>query len=418
MTNLKMRILNIIIAFMLVSSTGGLLFVFNRNLSFLVLALLIICSLLYIGKGIKKSIFYSSCITFLVVFSLFLINFFFSINPQSIDKYAFFGIIIFTTILALLYFNNQDNRYSLIDSLYFVLRLVLYQSLVSFIAYFLVKDQLFLLTSKYHDTETFNYLFYYSIKEGSVVNLFGLDFHRNSGIFWEPGILQVYLNILFFLEVSYFSSNKKLLGLIIIGILSTYSTTGLLLLIIQLIYFSQTELKRYIPIFLIILVSIPLYFISSFNLNEKIYGDREFSFQKRLFDLTQPFFIALENPITGVGLDIVQFQKVREEFYINSNLNNILTEVGIQQKLETTSKGSTNSIMYMLAGMGFPTTILFIFMFIKQKIIIKHRFLWFIISVLSIMSEPLLFKPFFLIFIISGFNYFFLKIINHNKQIA
>ena len=134
--------------------------------------------------------------------------------------------------------------------------------------------------------------------------------------------------------------------------------------------------------------------------------------------MTQPFFIALENPITGVGLDIVQFQKVREEFYINSNLNNILTEVGIQQKLETTSKGSTNSIMYMLAGMGFPTTILFIFMFIKQKIIIKHRFLWFIISVLSVMSEPLLFKPFFLIFIISGFNYFFLKIINHNKQMA
>ena len=418
MINLKMRILNIIIAFMLVSSTGGLLFVFNRNSSFLVLAVLIICSLLYIGKGIKKSIFYSTCITFLVVFSLFSINFFFSINPQSIDKYAFFGIIIFTTILALLYFNNQDNRYSLIDSLYFVLRLILYQSLISFIAYFVIKDQLFLLTSKYHDTETFNYLFYYSIKEGSVVSLFGLDFHRNSGIFWEPGILQVYLNILFFLEVSYFNRDKKLLGLIIIGILSTYSTTGLLLLIIQLIYFSQTELKRYIPILLIILVSIPLYFISSFNLNEKIYGDREFSFQKRLFDLTQPFFIALENPITGVGLDIVQFQKVREEFYINSNLNNILTEVGIQQKLETTSKGSTNSIMYMLAGMGFPTTILFIFMFIKQKIIIKHRFLWFIISILSVMSEPLLFKPFFLIFIISGFNYFFLKIINHNKQMA
>ena len=74
MTNLKMRILNIIIAFMLVSSTGGLLFVFNRNSSFLVLAVLIICSLLYIGKGLKKSIFYSSCITFLAVFSLFAIN--------------------------------------------------------------------------------------------------------------------------------------------------------------------------------------------------------------------------------------------------------------------------------------------------------------------------------------------------------
>ncbi|MAX05325.1 MAG: hypothetical protein CMD19_02545 [Flavobacteriales bacterium] len=403
---------------MLVLSTGGLLFVFNRNSAFLLFASIIIFSLFYIGKGIKRSIYYSSFITFIVVLALFAINFVFAINPQSLTKYSFFGVIIFTTILTLFYFNNQGNKDYFINSLYFVLKLILFQSLFSFIAYFFVKDNLFLLTSEYHDTETFNYLFYYSVKEGSVINLLGLDIHRNSGIFWEPGILQVYLNILFFLEVSIFNRNKKLLGLIILGILSTYSTTGLLLLIIQLIYFSQTELKRYIPIILIALISIPLYFISSVNLNEKIYGEREFSFQKRLFDLTQPFFIALEHPITGVGLDIVQFQNVREEFYINSNLDNMLAGVGIQQKLETTSKGSTNSIMYMLAGMGFPTSILFIFMFIKQQIIIKHRFLWFTLSFFSVMSEPLLFKPFFFIFIISGFSHFFYKVVHNKKQLA
>ena len=403
---------------MLVSSTGGLLFVFNRNSAFLLFASIIIFSLFYIGNGIKRSIYYSSFITLIVVLALFVINFIFAINPQSLNKYSFFGVIIFTTILTLFYFNNQGNKDYFINSLYFVLKLILFQSLFSFIAYFFVKDNLFLLTSEYHDTETFNYLFYYSVKEGSLINLFGLDIHRNSGIFWEPGILQVYLNILFFLEVSIFNRNKKLLGLIILGILSTYSTTGLLILIIQLIYFSQTELKRYIPIIFIVLISIPLYFISSVNLNEKIYGEREFSFQKRLFDLTQPFFIALEHPITGVGLDIVQFQNVREEFYINSNLNNMLAEVGIQQKLETTSKGSTNSIMYMLAGMGFPTSILFIFMFIKQQIITKHRFIWFTLSFFSVMSEPLLFKPFFFIFIISGFSHFFYKVVHNKKQLS
>jgi len=403
---------------MLVSSTGGLLFVFNRNSAFLLFASIIIFSLFYIGKGIKRSIYYSSFITLIVVLALFIINFIFAINPQSLNKYSFFGVIIFTTILTLFYFNNQGNKDYFINSLYFVLKLILFQSLFSFIAYFFVKDNLFLLTSEYHDTETFNYLFYYSVKEGSLINLFGLDIHRNSGIFWEPGILQVYLNILFFLEVSIFNRNKKLLGLIVLGILSTYSTTGLLILIIQLIYFSQTELKRFIPIILIALISIPLYFISSVNLNEKIYGEREFSFQKRLFDLTQPFFIALEHPITGVGLDIVQFQNVREEFYINSNLNNMLAEVGIQQKLETTSKGSTNSIMYMLAGMGFPTSILFIFMFIKQQIITKHRFIWFTLSFFSVMSEPLLFKPFFFIFIVSGFSHFFYKAVHNKKQLS
>jgi hypothetical protein len=122
---------------------------------------------------------------------------------------------------------------------------------------------------------------------------------------------------------------------------------------------------------LMIIIGIPLYLLFSVNMNEKIHGDREASFQKRLFDLTQPLFIALEHPLTGVGLDLDRFNEVREEFYINSDLNSVLGEVGVEQKMETTSKGSTNSVMYMLAGMGFPMTLLFIYMFIKQQIVTK-----------------------------------------------
>ena len=108
---------------------------------------------------------------------------------------------------------------------------------------------------------TFNYLFYYSPKIGNTINLFGFDIHRNAGMFWEPGILQAYLNILFFLELSFFNKNRVLLFLIIIAIISTYSTTGLFLLIIQLIYFTQKNYKNTLaPIFFAILV-IPLYFL-------------------------------------------------------------------------------------------------------------------------------------------------------------
>ena len=402
---------------MLVSSTGGLLFVFNRNLASLIFVIIIIFGLFLIGKQIKKSVFYSSFLALFVVLALFVINFIYAINLQSLTQYSFFGVITFTTILTLVYFNNQVNKEGFINSLYFVLKLILFHSLFSFILYFIVKDHLDLLTSEYHDTETYNYLFYYSVKEGIIINLFGLDFHRNAGIFWEPGILQIYLNILLFLEVNVFKRNKRLLALIIIGILSTYSTTGLLLLMIQLIYFLKTESKKYIAIFLITLIAIPLYFFSSINFNEKIYGEREFSFQKRLFDLTQPFFIALERPITGIGLDIDQFQEVREEFYITSNLNEMFGEVGIEQKLETTSKGSTNSVMYMLAGMGFPTAILFIFMLFKQNIINQKKNLFFFIVLVSVMSEPLLLRPFFFMFIISGFIHFFYKIASHKKQL-
>ena len=415
---MKTRVLNNIIMFMLVSSTGGLLFVFNRNFAFLALASIIIISLFYLRIRIKQSTYYSSFLALLVIGILFAINYVFAINPQSLTKYIFFGITIFTTVLVLFYYNNQSNRDVFIDSLYFILKLILIHSVFNFFAYFVFKDNLLLITSEYHESLTYNYLFYYSPKEGSIINLFGIDINRNAGMFWEAGILQIYLNILFFLEISIFKKNKKLLALIIFAVLTTYSTTGLLLLILQIIYFAHKELKSNIKMLLLIVLMAPLYVFFNANMNAKIYGEGESSFQKRLFDFTQPIFIAIENPLTGVGLDLDRFQEVREEFYINSDLNSSLNQIGIEQKVETTSKGSTNSVMYMLAGMGFPTAFLFIYMFMKQQIITNHRLMWFILTFISVMSEPLLFRPFFFMFIVSGFIHTFHRITSHKKQLS
>jgi len=403
---------------MLVSSAGGLLFVFNRNPAFLVLISIVIFSLFFLQHRIKNKTFYSSLLALIVLFSFFALNYTFAINLQSLTKYLFFGVTIFTSVLVLFYYNNQESKTVFINSLYFTLKLVLFHAVLSFIAYFFVKDNLFLISSEYHETLTFNYLFHYSPKDGTVINLLGLDISRNAGMFWEAGILQGYLNLLFFLEISVFKRNRKLLALIILTILTTFSTTGLLLLTLQIAYFSQKLLKNNTKIILFIVLIIPLYFVLNANINEKIYGKGEASFQKRLFDLTQPFFIAIENPLTGVGLDLDRFQEVREGFYINSDLNSSLNQIGIEQKVETTSKGSTNSVMYMLAGMGFPIALLFIYMFTKQQIITKDRLMWFTLTFIFVLSEPLLFRPFFFIFIISGFMYTFNRITSHKKLLS
>ena len=415
---MKTRFLNNIIMFMLVSSTGGLLFVFNRNPAFLVLVSIVIFSLFFLQHRVKSTTFYPSLLVLIILFSLFVFNYTFAVNLQSLTKYLFFGVTIFTSVLVLFYYNNQESKTVFINSLYFVLKLVLFHAVFSFIAYFFVKDNLFLITSEYHETLTFNYLFHYSPKAGTVINLLGLDIARNAGMFWEPGILQGYLNLLFFLEISIYKRNKILLALIIFAVLTTYSTTGLLLLILQLGYFSQKLLKNNTKIILFIVLIIPLYFVFNSNLNEKIYGEGESSFQKRLFDLTQPFFIAMENPLTGVGLDLDQFQELREGFYINSDLNSTLNHFGIEQRIETTSKGSTNSVMYMLAGMGFPIAFLFIYMFTKQQVITNDRLMWFTLTFVFVLSEPLLFRPFFFLFIVSGFMYKFNRITSHKKLLS
>ena len=403
-------LLNNFIMFLLISSTGGLIFVFNRNVSYLFLFFIILVGFFYVGKGIKKSNYYSALLSFTTLFVLFFCNYFFATNFQSLTKYTFNIIIILTTLFVFIYFNNQKKE-SLLNSLYFVLKLILYHSVLSFLFYFFVSDDLFLISSQHHDSLVYNYLFYYSPKSASALNLFGIDLQRNAGIFWEPGILQIYLNILFFLELTYFNKNKSLLILIILTIVSTYSTTGLFLLMLQIVYFSQKEYKRFSRLVILVLITLPLYFLFNFNLSDKIYGQKSSSFQKRLIDLTQPFYIAVENPLTGIGLDLDSFQKEREEFYINSNLNDALFDYGLQQNLETSSKGSTNSIMYILAGMGFPTTILFLYMLIKQQIVRRNRLLWMSIILISVMSEPLLLRPFFFIFIVSGFVHLFNRIL-------
>ena len=80
--------------------------------------------------------------------------------------------------------------------------------------------------------------------EKSVVSIFNFEFCRNQGLFWEPGILQIYLNMLFFLEAFVFKKSKLLLLLASVLIITTYSTTGLILLLFQSFFFISRVLLK------------------------------------------------------------------------------------------------------------------------------------------------------------------------------
>jgi hypothetical protein len=425
---MKNKLLNNLIVFMLVSSTGGLLFVFNRNLSFLFFSLIIICSLFLLGKGLKSKNFYSTFLAFVTVITLFIINFFIAeVQPQSLTKYLFFGVIFFTTTLSLFYFNNQENKNALLDSLYFILKLILFHSLISFFLYPLVESNLDIIKAymdngeEKHTTKTFKYLLYYidaSEKPEAQVTLFGINLIRNSSIFWEPGILQFYLNLLFFLEMSVFKRKNFMLILIALAILSTYSTTGLLLLMVQMVYFLNRQFKKKYSGIIIFIIAVPVYIVLSSNINAKIYGEGESSFQKRLLDFTQPLFIALEHPINGIGVDLDKFSDFRTDFYPDSDLlQSFYKLIAVGQNNQTTYKGSTNSFTYLLAGLGFPTMIILIYAFAKQQIIRHNKMIFIILIFVSAMSEPLLHKPLFFMFIISGFINFFNKVISHKSSL-
>ena len=207
--------------------------------------------------------------------------------------------------------------------------------------------------------------------------------------------------------------------LAIFSILTTYSTTGISILLIQIVYYIKYEMKNSkVLIPFVLVLSFPVYLIFSVNVEEKIVGDQEASFQKRYFDLVQPLFIALQNPLTGIGLDLDKFQEYRSSFYFESSLfNSVQDKVGLELKMDITDQGSSNSFMFLLSTMGFPTFILFIYMFFNQIIFNQRKYLLFSIIILSLMSSPLLLRPFFFLFIMSGFMHTFYKITSHNKKL-
>jgi len=414
---LKQKFLDNLIVFMLVMSSGGLLFVFNRNLSYGIFLAILSISYFLLSKKIHKISFNSSIITIIILFGLFIINYLFAVNDQEINKYYYYFMVISVSVFSLTHFANNKNR--LLLSLYKVLQIIVFHSLLNFVFFFFINDNLSIISSTYHECETFLNLFFYTTERG-IITLFGLEFCRNQGLFWEPGVLQVFLNIFFFLDAFIFKKSRFMLVLAAVTIVTTYSTTGIALLLLQSLVYILKELKnnKWL-VSLFIFFTIPVVMIFNLNVEEKFQGEKEFSFQKRLFDLTQPLFIAAEYPLTGIGLDLNQFQGMREEFYFSSsNLQALQNQIGVESKMTGTDKGSSNSIMFLFAAMGFPTAILLIYMFFKQQIINDNKWLLMIIMLISVMSEPLLLRPFFFIFIVSGFVQFFYKIISHKQELS
>ena len=416
---LKEKFTDNLLVLLLVFTGGGLLFVFNRNAMYYTMLTILFGVVVMNSFKIKRQLLSSILFTLISVLSLFVINFLFANSEQSLDKYLYYFTVVVSSVLFYVHFKNNRGNHIFLLRLNFILKLICIHSLINFIAYFFVYDQLFEINSEYYSCKTYNYLFYYASDDItlSVMNFFGFEFCRNQGLFWEPGVLQVFLNLFFFLQAFIYKKNRWLLitGFVILG---TYSTTGIIILIAQLAYlFLQrfNENKLLLPI--IFLSFIPIYFVFSVNIEEKLKGNRVFSFQKRLFDFTQPLFIAVAHPLTGVGLDLDQFQKLRYEFYIDSESLELINEtLGVSLKGAGTSAGSANSLTFLLAAMGFPTALLFVFMFLKQKIISEHRLLFFFIVFISVMSEPLFLRPFFFIFVISVFYNFFLKFTSKRRS--
>jgi hypothetical protein len=408
--------LELLLIFLVVLSGGSVLFVMYRNIGYIIIFLLSLI-LLY-NSDIKSSILKAIVLTSISICAIFYSTYIFAIAEQSVLKYLFILLMSTGAVFVVAYFKNNYKQQRVVSLLYVVLKLFLLHGLLSFVLSFIVEDYLVSFTAGHYESDTFFHIFHYN--PSHQIDLLGFKFYRNQGLFWEPGVFQVFLNIFFFLEAFIMKRSKLLLYLVSFVILTTYSTTGFFILFIQLlVLFFQNSNNRVYLIPTVLIVMLPLYMLFKVNIEEKIYGDYEMSFQIRLFDFIQPVGIALENPLTGIGLDRDKFVEYRYSYFLPINsINKIQEFSGIMMKQQGTEEGSTNSLMFLLAGAGIPTTVFFIYMLSRQQIVRSNRRLFVFIIIISIMSSPLLFRTFFFMFIVSGIMSTFYKITSNKQQLS
>lgn len=393
------RILSRITLLLLVLSGGSIPFVFYRNeLSILLLVVSILTLFFYTSKSSRTTLF-SAVKTGLILLTGLVVNYLFAFGEQSVLKYGFFSLMILTVVIVNLHYSRFNFRYK--QDLYTVLKWIMYHGLFNAFAYLFVSGSLVELSNDYYQCSAFKNIFYYIPWINDYAFPGGLTLCRNQGLFWEPGVFQIFLNILLYLELFVVKRSKINLFLTVLVILTTYSTTGLILMVVQLIISFFYLLNRnlfWLPFGLAGLLVV-LQFVGG-NVEEKLYGEKEDSAQIRMFDLIQPLNIVRDHPFTGIGIDNNNYAKVSAKYF--SNMQGV--------NYTSLEKGNTNSVMYSLAIFGIPFTLLMLYAVLKQPFLTERKGVFMTVFFFSVFFEPVLFKQFFFFFVVAGLIHIFNKI--------
>jgi len=404
----KVKKLELLLVFLTILISGSLI---NLSLPLQIgatfLILFMSTMLLISNSKISKLALRNSLIILFFVLLIFVSKYIFSFTFDSIMKYGYFYINTLIAILILLYFSNKSQV--LLKGIYIVLYFIMLHAFFSLLAWYIVRDNLSFVPEI--KTYTYNYIFYYAYMDSEVLNMqrtidiMGIPFFRMSGIFWEPGILQIYMNILLFLSL-YIYPNRKISLLSSIVIFSTWSSTGLFILTMQTLVFSFLKMSKtsifktigLIVVFVILLIPLQN------NLMNKFQGNEAGSGYARVLDTLTAINIIQKNLLFGIALDSDVY---KQELSKNRA---IVQMKGLSKERDA---HDTNSILNYVVFFGIPFGILILYSLYRQNIFYKNKLIFFMIIFIAFQTEPIGFFIFPLMLIFSSY---ILK--NYNRSFA
>ena len=355
---------------------------YNDDL-FLIIYFLIGVTVLLIKKRSllsKYYLFYALiCISFLFIHP-FLLN---NLNSISINFGYALKVITFLLVISVLGYNNFSNTY---------LNIIFVLSCFNLVLYF---DQTFLfklsrplsglLTTFDNNVLYENYIFFVKQTISLSYENFNPDgFIKNPGIFGEGGRYQYFLNLALIINLYFY--NKPILSfksiILIISILTTFSTVGYIIMVAVLgfkIIGESTENYRKLKIVLIIPFLVLLLFSDVITTKFFLTGSNAFtSTQRRILDTIIDYNIIKEQPILGIGLGNMKAYKAYSAQYTGGG---------------SSSNGLTNYIS-KIGLLGFIITLYpFIFIDIKRK---KNKIIL-LCNGLTLITQGIILTPIFLL---------------------
>ena len=311
------------------------------------------------------------------------------INPSfSFSSLIYVISLIISSYLFLV--GYRKNRDRLQRDFFAALQIFVFHAFIGYVIYLLFPKQFIEFNPL---NKSFYNLFYVS------TSAFG-NFQRNTGLFWEPGVFQLVANFYLFYCIKFNKSNK-ILFLAICSVVSSLSTSGLIVLMINFIYILYLKWKskkiKFTNIFLLVILAVAFIPIIGSNVKDKINEDNT-SALVRYRDFNIGLELIKEKPIMGHGVFDSEYLKKKQ--YVKKWESNLFSTEYLDEAGEM-GGGYTNGFIGLIAWYGIPASILLYLIYLKNKFVDTdriERFLFNLIMLISLISEPVSYTSLFMMF--------------------
>lgn len=338
----------------------GLLFQITRAI------VLVVPILIVFLNGLKKKIFL--LLSLFASLNVIFVGINYSLFPDGILQLVYKIVILIMSMG--LYFTLISNNIDVDEYIYKTIIIIAGVGLVLYVGVELMK-----LPIPYriiYSGNSYRYRNYYEL-------FFSYHYNgvipRFSGLFWEPGVYQIYLNIALFLYVFGRKKNKFELGILLVSIVFCQSTIGYCITVILIsIYFSQVGLfNKKEKSFVLIFGGIVALIVSCIIVIQKVQVTSIYaagSATLRFSDIKNGLSVFFNHPIIGTG-----FGNERE--FVMSDMF---------------GRGSSNGLLsyaYMTGIIGLLFAFIpFIYNFFKCRDKMR-QFVWMVVIILFNCCEPI-----------------------------